>query len=93
VLFDVPGMTRERYDEVIRELQIADAEPPSGRLSHVAMPRAGGWFVLDVWETQEHLNRFVSVLMPALGKVGLTPPRPEVQPRPPLSRGHTEQSA
>jgi hypothetical protein len=93
VLFDVPGMTREQYDDVIRDLEAADAEPPAGRISHVAVPRAGGWFVLDVWEAQEDLDRFVSVLMPALGKVGLTPPRPEVQPVHRFRGAYTERSA
>jgi hypothetical protein len=48
-----------------------------GLLSHVAGPTPGGWFVADVWESEEALQRFGEILGPMLEKMGfiLTAPR------------------
>ena len=79
-VFEVPGMTSEQYDRSIKELESAGAGNPKGRLYHVASSKSGGWFVVDVWESDELLNQFAQTLMPILQKIGVTPPQPQVYP-------------
>ena len=80
VVFDVPGMTEAQYDRVMRDLDSAGASTPSGRLAHVAAELPGGWWVMDLWESPEQLERFVPVLMPILVGAGVTPPTPTILP-------------
>jgi len=88
VLLDMPGMTREQYDEVCRGLNngrplTALAQwPEGGVLFHVAgpTPGGGGWRVVDVWESEEAFQRFGQKLVPLLQKAGLSPVTPEVFP-------------
>ena len=80
VLFDVPGMTSDQYDRSIKELEAVNEGAPVGRSYHVAAAKPGGWFVLDVWDSPETLERFAGVLMPILVKLGVTPPTPTVLP-------------
>lgn len=79
-LFDAPGMTSEQYDQVIKDLEAAGEGSPKGRLYHVASSKAGGWFVIDVWESAELLDRFAKTLIPILQKNGVTPAQPQVYP-------------
>ncbi|MDA1349716.1 MAG: hypothetical protein O3A47_12770 [Chloroflexi bacterium] len=80
VVFDAPGMTAVQYDEVMAELSQAGAGMPDGRLYHVASPTDSGWYVLDVWESEEKLDTFARTLMPMLAGVGVQPPQPVVMP-------------
>lgn len=80
VVFDVPGMTPEQYDQVIKDLEAAGAGSPRGRLYHVASAKTDGWLVVDVWESAERLDQFAQTLMPSLQKVGVTPPQPQIYP-------------
>ncbi len=79
-VFKVPTMTSEQYDKVIKELEVKGAGAPDGRLHHVASPDGAGWFVVDIWESEEKLDKFAQVLMPTLEGVGVTPPEPEIRP-------------
>ena len=79
-VFDVAGMTAGQYDQVIKDLEAAGEGSPKGRLYHVASSKAAGWFVVDVWESGELLDRFAQTLMPILQKNGVTPPQPQVYP-------------
>lgn len=87
VVFDVPGMTSEQYDQAIGELEAAGEGNPEGRRYHVAASKSDGWLVVDVWESPELLDRFAQVLMPSLQKAGVTPPQPQVYPVHNLIRG------
>ena len=80
VVFDVPGMTAAQYDQVDKELETAGERNPKGRLYHVAFAKAAGWFVVDVWESREALDRFAQSLMPILQKAGVTPTEPQIYP-------------
>ena len=80
VVFDVPGMTAQQYDEVIRKLEASGEGAPAGRRVHVAFPKPDGWMVVDVWESEEELGRFAAILMPLLAEAGVTPPRPRMHP-------------
>lgn len=56
MLMEIPGGTQEQYDRVMDELQLESM--PEGGIAHIAAPMEGGWRVLDVWETQQHFERF-----------------------------------
>ena len=78
-IFEVPGATQEQYDTVIGEVGLSD--PPPGALVHLAGPMEGGWRVIEVWESQEHAERFYREELPqALEKAGIQPVEPKVFP-------------
>ena len=57
MIFDVPGMTQAQYDQVRTEV-LPDNRPAAGMLYHVAGPSETGWVVVEVWESQEAVDRF-----------------------------------
>ena len=85
-VFEFPGMTQEHYDEGTRQMNNGRpfrslAEwPAPGLLSHIAGPTPDGWFVADVWESEESLRRFGEVLGPILEKMGFSPIAPRIIP-------------
>ncbi len=72
-IFDVPGMTSAQYDQIITDL-----EEPDGRISHVSAPKEGGWIVIDVWESEEHLTKFSERLIPVMQSAGVTLIEPQI---------------
>jgi hypothetical protein len=68
-------VTQAQYDQVRNE--VAGDTPPPGALYHVAGPTDNGWCVVEVWESQEALERFVEEkLQSALQRAGIsTQPR------------------
>jgi hypothetical protein len=50
---DVPGQTREGYEETIRLLGDALKAAP-GFIMHFGHPIDGGWRVVEVWESSKH---------------------------------------
>ncbi len=86
VVFDLPGVTQDQYDAVIKVLtgnvfgfNVQSDLPVSGIVSHVAGPTATGWHVTDVWESRDAFNRFAEVLTPILQDVGIpTDPPPQI---------------
>ena len=72
VEFNAPGMTASQYDSVLSELESKGVGSPDGRVYHVAAPSPDGWFVVDVWESQEQFDRFGDVLVPTLQEAGVT---------------------
>ena len=84
VVFNFDGGTVEQYDALVREMGIAGqpASASAGLVFHAAGPAAGGVRVVDVWESQEALDRLSQDrLMPAAEKIGGIPqPRVEVVP-------------
>lgn len=76
-LIEVPGGTREKYDQTMIELNVAQ-QPISGLLFHTAGPIDGGWRVIDIWESEAAFEAFLhSRLQPALAKVEMPQPRIE----------------
>jgi hypothetical protein len=57
MVVEVPGATQASYDAVIARMGLQE-NPPEGCLVHMAGPVEGGWRVVDVWESQEHFDRF-----------------------------------
>ena len=79
VEFNAPSMTATQYDSVLRDLESKGVGAPDGRVYHIAAPNLDGWFVVDVWESQEQFDRFGAVLLPTLQAAGVTA-TPEVRP-------------
>ena len=79
VIFKLPGVTQEQYDEAAQ--QIDPAGPMEGCLVHAAGPMEGGWRVVEVWESQEAADRFFRErLQSVMGRVGIPPVEPKVFP-------------
>src|SRR4051794_22815128 len=57
VVIDVPAPV-EFYDAVHAELQRRVTAPLDGFLCHIARPTAGGFQVIEVWETKEQCDRY-----------------------------------
>jgi hypothetical protein len=74
VLMEFPGVTREQYEALGRELALAAL--PSGALTHLCGPTAdGGWRTIDVWESEHALEQFLSEqLIPKAQAVGFPQP-------------------
>ncbi len=71
LIFEGPGVTQAQYDQVRNE--VAGDRPPQGALYHVAGPTENGWCVVEVWESQEALQRFLDdKLLQALDKAGMS---------------------
>lgn len=83
-IFEVPGMTQAGYQQTVvkvtggRDTVKSAADwPVPGLISHTAAPTPNGWFVADVWESEEAFQKFGEVILPILKEVGA----PEVQPK------------
>jgi hypothetical protein len=78
MLVDNPNVTAELYDRVREHLGLVDA--PAGGIFHAAGPSpAGGWRVIELWDSEDDAHRFFSErLGPAFEAVGITG-RPEPQ--------------
>jgi hypothetical protein len=81
VLYDLPDLTQRDYDALMGQLGLDD-DPPEGGILHVAGPHpAGGWLILDVWDSVEAFDRFAHErLLPAARGLRLTISRPRVFP-------------
>jgi hypothetical protein len=81
-----PGLTQESYEEAVRRLtggksrlESAADWPAEGLLVHTAGEAAGGFCVIDVWESEEAVRRFAETLMPILQEVGIEA-EPQIYP-------------
>jgi hypothetical protein len=80
------GVGNDDYDAAMRNLELESPavtgvanDWPIGIISHTAGPTDKGWCVVDIWESQERFDSFMtSRLGPAMGKAGL--PEPQVTP-------------
>ena len=79
-IFDIPTMNSEQYERVINELEEAGVGNPDGRRYHIAATKDGGRLIVDVWETEEQLNKFSETLIPILQGAGVTPAEPQIYP-------------
>ena len=87
MLMMIPGGTQEQYDAVNTEM-FGQALPsldqlPEGLIMHSAGPAEGGWYIYDVWESQEACQAFLrGPLQSAVAKVmGGQPPPPGAEPQ------------
>ena len=85
VVFQGPTLTREKYEESVRRLTGGKSLrspvdwPVAGLLLHVAGQGAGGFRVVDVWESEAAFRTFGETLVPILKAVGVEG-APEVYP-------------
>jgi hypothetical protein len=78
MMVDNPEGSQEVYEKVREYLDLKDT--PAGGIFHVAGPSPkGGWRVIEVWESEEDMRRFVEErLEPAWRAVGFSGrPQPE----------------
>jgi heme-degrading monooxygenase HmoA len=80
MVMEVPGGTTDQYEKVNEIMGIAgDEDAPDGLIQHLAAADDDGVVVVDVWESQEALDRFFDErLGAALQQAGLgsdSPPR------------------
>ena len=80
MISDAATDTVAQYDDVIQKLQDAGHGNPPGRLSHVAALKGTGYFVVDVWESQEAFDAFAPALIPLIEAAGGSLPKIEVAP-------------
>jgi len=78
VIFEAAGVTQAQYEQTKNEVAPGNTPPAgSGLLYHAAGPSETGWCVIEVWESQEALDRFFKdKLGAALQRAGIN-----VQPR------------
>ena len=83
----VPSLTQEKYEEVVRRLtkgkksraeSVSDF-PFEGLLLHMAGPSENGFCIVDVWESEEAFARFREAVAPIAQNVGIEDP-PEIFP-------------
>jgi hypothetical protein len=55
-IHELPGMTREQYEQGMRELNLSG--PPPGSHLHASGPMEGGWRIVEVWESEEAANAY-----------------------------------
>lgn len=76
------GLTADRYDSLMQVMGLSadGGDWPDGLISHAAGTTPDGWCVIDVWESQEQADTFISDrLRLAFDLVGGLP-EPEVMP-------------
>lgn len=81
-----PEFTKEQYEQTIRMLtggksrvESPDDWPVEGLLAHIAGQGESVFRVVDVWESEDALNRFAEIIMPILREAGVEGD-PEVYP-------------
>jgi hypothetical protein len=85
-VFQFPGLTQEKYEEITRKLTNGKSRmesrsdwPVDGLLVHAAGQGENGFCVVDVWESEEAFRRFGETLVPTLQEFGVEG-EPEVYP-------------
>ncbi|MDJ0347317.1 hypothetical protein QMK19_37300 [Streptomyces sp. H10-C2] len=84
-VFDIIGGTQAQYEQVTEKLSggqggvrsLSDFPEP-GLISHAAGPSPHGWFVVDVWESEQAFQRFGEKLAPLLREAGVPDTEPQV---------------
>jgi hypothetical protein len=73
-----PGFTAEQYDQ-LRDVVGWEREVPQDCILHLASFSPEGAHIIDVWESEEAVQRFIEErVMPGAQQVGI-PGAPEVQ--------------
>jgi len=89
------GVTEDIYRQATEKMfggyPMREDQSPDGLILHTAGQGEQGWYVYDVWESQEHFQRFVeSKLGPALQEIGAdggSRPEPQFFPIESLVKG------
>ncbi|WP_069772449.1 hypothetical protein [Streptomyces sp. LUP30] len=84
ITFDFPGTTQAQYEELTdkmtggRGLTKASDWPVPGLISHATGPSPTGWFVTDVWESEDAFRQFGEKLAPLLREAGIPDTEPKI---------------
>jgi hypothetical protein len=77
----VPSLTQERYEEVIRRLTNGKSHleslsdlPFAGLLFHAAGQSENGFCIVDIFESEEAVDRFREAMGPLPQEVGIEDP-------------------
>jgi hypothetical protein len=80
-IHQVPSLTRERYEEVIRALTHGKSRveslselPIEGLLIHAAAQTENGFVIFDIFESQEAFDHFSELMRPLAEEVGIEAP-------------------
>jgi hypothetical protein len=64
-----PPVTKEVYDAVSAKVD-TQGDPPDGLILHSAGEADGKWQIIEVWESEEHADRFADErLAPAITEI------------------------
>ena len=77
VKFSVSGMSLDKYEKVLAQLESAGAGAPAGRLHHVSYGSRESVQVIDVFDSKQSLDAFGKTLVPILAEMGIKA-QPEV---------------
>ncbi|NUK24219.1 hypothetical protein [Streptomyces lunaelactis] len=66
----LPGITTDQYDTLNSELQALPGDTFAGCLSHVCVPSDSGLEIFDLWESEEAMDKFTTVMMPVAQGLG-----------------------
>ena len=58
MLMHWPEVTKEQYEEVRRTVKWEE-NPPDGAKFHTAWVASDGFHVLDLWDSQQHFEKFL----------------------------------
>ena len=74
-IHELPGMTREQYEQGMRMLSLAG--PPPGSHLHASGSMEGGWRIVEVWESEEAANAYYSAdpFQQMAQSIGIPPPQ------------------
>lgn len=73
--------TTDQYDELNRSIGVDSGNLPEGLISHVVAPDEGKLVIVDVWESEDALNRFFeSKAGPAMHQLGIEASEPKILP-------------
>jgi hypothetical protein len=77
MIFELDDATTDDYDAVNEAMGIDENNLPQGMISHAVGPLdEGGLLIVDLWESEDDLNRFFTEQAgPAMEKVGVSPPK------------------
>jgi hypothetical protein len=68
---DIPGLTTEQYDAVLKRMEVVE-RPSPGMYLHICAPIEAGLRVTEVWETEEGFHSFIEErLFPAAVALGI----------------------
>ena len=80
VYFHPDSMSKQKYGDVMKDLNAAGASSPKGRSYHSAFGPDDRLMVFDVWDSQADFDAFGATLMPNLAKHNVDPGQPDIMP-------------
>ncbi|MBT2382529.1 hypothetical protein [Streptomyces sp. ISL-11] len=87
VELNMTGATQAQYEQVANKVSNGRGLvknrsdwPVPGVIAHVAGQGENGWFVVDVWESEEAWQRFAEIMLPYAQEAGIPEFTPRVYP-------------